>query len=332
MKRWKIIIPDSLGRSADIEKAILGKFAKIVLLQSRHEKQILSEIKDADAILLWHEIQLTHESIICMEKCKVIVRVGAGFDNVDIVAAAKKKIPVCNVPDYGINDVADHTMALLLAIYRNLEDFTQRSRNFKHGWCWKGVKTKRFTGETLGIIGLGRIGTAVALRSKAFGVRVIFYDPYVHRGIEKSLQLVRKDELKDLLKESDIISFHVPLTEETRNMADKKFFSCLKPQAVIINTARGGIIDLDALYQAMKKDVVRAAGLDVLPAEPPDERNKLIKDWENNAAWITHRLLITPHSAFYSEKAYQEMRVKAAQEVKRVLQGKRPLNCVNAVL
>ncbi|MFA4851398.1 MAG: NAD(P)-dependent oxidoreductase, partial [Bacteroidales bacterium] len=190
-------------------------------------------------------------------------------------------------------------------------------------------KSKRLTGETLGIIGLGRIGTAVAMRAKGFGVRVVFYDPYLSRGIEKSLGLERKDNLIELLAESDILSFHTPLTNETRNMADDNFFVALKPGTVMINTARGGLIDLDALYRAMKKNKVRAAGLDVLSVEPPNAHCPLIKAWKLNAPWLQYRLQITPHCAFYSQGAFYEMRRKAALEIKRVFEGKAPLNCIN---
>lgn len=332
MRKWKVVISDRLKPPADIEQEVLGKNAKIVILQAKKEEQILKEVEDADALLVWHEIKITKKSLSRMKKCKIIVRVGVGFDNVDIAYAGKRKIYVCNVPDYGTSDVADHTFALILAIYRNMEELLLRSRRGKSGWSWEGILNKRLTHETIGIVGLGRIGTAVALRAKVFGIRVIFYDPYVPRGIEKSLNLERKDNLYELLGESDIVSLHVPLTEETKDMADRKFFISLKIGAVIINTARGAIIDFQELYKAMKKDIVWAAGIDVLPFEPPNEEDLLIKAWKNKENWIRNRLLITPHCAFYSQQAYVEMRKKAAEEVKRVLKGELPYNCVNTNL
>lgn len=323
------MITDRLVPPADIEKEILGADTDVVVLHAKEEEQILSEIKDADALLVWHEIKITKKSLSKMGKCKIIVRVGAGFDNVDLKYAADMNILVCNVPDYGTNDVADHTLSLILMIYRNMQDFLERGREIRNGWTWEGAQSKRLTNEILGIIGLGRIGVAVAMRAKAFGLKVIFYDPYIPRGIEKSLSLIRKDNLIELLSESDIVTFHVPLTDETRNMANRDFFEKLKPGATIINTARGGIIDIEALYHAMKNGKVWAAGLDVLPVEPPLSRDKLIKAWHRDENWLRNHLLITPHCAFYSPSAFREMRMKAALEIKRVFEEHLPYNCVN---
>lgn len=330
MIRSKIVITDRLTPPADIEREVLGENRTIVVLQASRENQILHEVADADALLVWHDIQITKKSLSKMKKCKVIVRVGTGFDNVDIIYAARKEIFLCTVPDYGVNDVADHTWAMILSIYRNIEFFLKRVREDPEGWTWEDATTQRLTCKTLGIIGLGRIGTAVALRAKGFGVRVIFYDPYIPRGIEKSFNIERKETLSEICAESDIISFHTPLTDETRNMADKKFFSLLGSGTIIINTARGEIINIDELYKAMKDGIVWAAGLDVLPNEPPTEHDKLIQAWKNGESWLQFRLLITPHCAFYSPEAFEEMRRKSAQEVKRVLEGFTPLNCVNA--
>lgn len=329
INKFKIVVTDRLAPPADIEQRVLGSDVAVVVLQATCEEQILEEVVDADALLVWHEVEITEKSLSRMKKCKIIVRVGAGFDNVDLKFAASKKIFVCNVPDYGTHDVADHAFSFILSIYRSMTEFIKRAQDYKNSWTWEGAQSKRLTGETLGIIGLGRIGTAVALRAKAFGLNVVFYDPYVKRGTEKSLGLIRKEGLKELLAESDIISFHTPLTDETRNMASNDFFNSLKAGVTIINTARGGIIDLDALYDALKKEKVRAAGLDVLSIEPPDQNNRLIRAWSNNEAWLRDRLLITPHCAFYSPEAFYEMREKAAKEVKRVLEGESPQNCVN---
>jgi len=181
----------------------------------------------------------------------------------------------------------------------------------------------------LGIIGLGRIGTATALRAKAFGMRVVFYDPYIPDGQDKALGVTRCYELADLLAQADVVSIHTPLTSETRGMANAAFFSMLKPGAIFINTARGAIVDLDALTEALRSGQVGAAGLDVLPQEPPDPDHPLIRAWRARESWIAYRLIITPHAAFYCEEAYREMRMKAALEAKRVLAGQKPRNCVN---
>jgi phosphoglycerate dehydrogenase-like enzyme len=188
------------------------------------------------------------------------------------------------------------------------------------------------TGATLGIIGLGRIGTAVALRAKAFGMRVVAYDPYIPDGQEKALAVERAYELPDLLRQVDIISFHTPLTDETRHMADEAFFAQLKPDSIVVNTARGPIIKLDALETALRDNRVRAAGLDVVEMEPPDPAHPLIQAWRNREGWIAYRLVITPHAAFVCEEAYHELRLKAAMNVHRALEGAPLRNVVNASL
>ena len=181
----------------------------------------------------------------------------------------------------------------------------------------------------MGIIGVGRIGTATLMRARSFGMHIIFYDPYVNDGYEKALGVDRVYSLEDLAKASDIVSIHTPLSEETNKMIGKRFFSVLKPGATIINTARGPIIDLEALYEAMKNNTVRASGLDVLPIEPSDDSQTLIHAWEKRELWIRDRLVVTPHVAFYSPESYKEMRRKAAEEALRVVEGEEARNCVN---
>ena len=326
---WKVLIPDRLNVVPDLEQNIFGPETNIVVAEKTKEEEILPYVSDVDAILAWHDIVLTSKSISQMKQCKVIVRIGAGFDNVDIEYAGKNGIIVCNVPDYGTNDVADHSIALLLCLYRSIIGYNEKIKIGGDCWSWDIASPKRLTNKTLGIIGFGRIGIAVAIRAKSFGLKVIFYDPYNKRGIEKSLCVQRVEKLEDLLRESDIISFHCPLTNETENMADSNFFNYVKDQCVIINTARGRIIDFQALYDALKKGIVSAIGLDVLPEEPPNKKNPLISAWMNNEKWLSDRIIITPHSAFFSNDSFNEMRLKAAQEAKRVLKGDHPQNCVN---
>ncbi|MFC1585469.1 C-terminal binding protein [Fibrobacterota bacterium] len=329
MPRKKIIVTDRLAPPADVELSVFGKKYDIQLLQATSETQILPAIKDADGLLVWHDVQITKKSLSLMKKCRVIVRVGVGFDNVDLAYAAKRNICVSHVPDYGVDDVADHTWAFVLGIYRNMDFFMKQVKRGAKGWTWEGANSKRLTGNIMGIVGLGRIGTAVAMRAKAFGVRIVFYDPYIPRGIEKSLGIERKETLKELLEISDIISFHTPLTNETKNMANKKFFALMKKGSVIVNTARGEIINSNDLYDAMKKKTVWAAGLDVLQVEPPPKDDQLANEWNKKNSWLKHRLLITPHCAFYSPQSFEEMRRKAAQEAKRVLEGFDPISSVN---
>jgi phosphoglycerate dehydrogenase-like enzyme len=315
----------------DIEEDVFGPNACVLAPRARHASDISDEIwASADAILAWYELQFTAQVIAKLERCQVIVRVGIGVDNVDLEAAGRRGIPVCNVPDYCTTEVADHTMGLILALARGIYAFSERLRASDEAWNWHAAgKLNRLTGARLGIIGLGRIGTAVALRAKAFGIEVLFYDPYLPAGIDKSLGVTRCHELPDLLSQVDIVSFHTPLTAETENMADSAFLAKLKPGAILVNTARGAIVQLDALAEVLRSGHLRGAGLDVLPWEPPDPNHPLIRAWRAGEDWIAQRLIITPHSAFMSEEAYSEVRRKAAEEAKRVLAELPPRNCVN---
>ena len=240
-----------------------------------------------------------------------------------------KNIIVSNVPDYGVNDVADHTWALILSLERGIVKFNNSILN-KGSWTWGlGKNLERIQEKTLGIIGLGRIGTAVALRAKAFGMNIIFYDPYALIGIEKSLGLKRERDLSVLLGKSDLVTIHTPLTDETRGMVDVRFFNSLKNGSSLYNTARGEIIVMDDLYLALRENKLKWAGLDVLETEPIDYEHKLIHAWQKNENWIKDRLVITPHTAFYNKDSYKEIRIKAAQELKRILENKKPYNKVN---
>ena len=325
-----VLIPDRLTTNAGIERDVFGSDIEILTPCAKHVSEIDDETwSNTSAILAWHDLQYKAEIIDKLEKCMVLVRVGVGFDNVDIVAAGKKGIPVCNVPDYGTNDVADHAIGLILSLARGIYAYSEKVRISK-SWDWNDAgDLNRIKGSVIGIIGLGRIGTASALRAKAFGMNVVYYDPYIPDGIDKALGISKCDNLSDLLKISDVVSINTPLTEETREMADHTFFMRIKKGAIFINTSRGDIVNLDALTEALRNDKLRGAGLDVLPLEPPDPTHPLIKAWRNREPWISERLIITPHSAFYNKESYEEMRKKAAEEVVRIFEGLSPRNCVN---
>jgi len=327
MKEKKIIlIPDRLT-VPDVEKKVFGDDYEIITTSVLNADDVDDILwNSAHAVLAWHDLTYNAELIEKLISCKVIVRVGVGYDNVDLEAAKKKNIVVCNVPDYGTNDVADHAFALLLTLVRGTEVYNrQLKRNMIWEWTTAG-ELHRITNLTFGIIGLGRIGTATALRAKSFGMNVVFYDPYVPDGKDKALQVTRVNLLNELLEKADIISIHTPLTDETRSMVNKDFFDNVKKNLILINTARGKIIDLDALNNALQDNVVKAAGLDVLPQEPPDINHPLIQAWQAEEDWLSGRLLITPHSAFYNRESYIEMRQKAAEEALRVLNHENPKN------
>lgn len=329
---WTVLIPDRLSEPGDPEYTVFDTDTEILTPEAKDSSEVaIEDWKRADAILAWHDLELTRELINDLENCKIIVRVGVGYDNVDLKAAGERGIPVCNVPDYGTNDVADHTLALMLSLWRGVPYYNERIRAGDTGWKWEtSISMRRLNEAKVTIIGLGRIGSAVARRAVAFGMEVVAYDPYAPDGYEKSLGIDRVHELDDAIGETDIVTFHTPLTDETERMADEQFFTQLKDDAVLINTARGKIVELDALYTALRDGTVRAAGLDVLEEEPPDPDHRLIEAWQENAEWLRGRLTLTPHAAFYCDEALWEMRHKAARTALEFLEDETLQNCVNS--
>jgi len=321
-------MPDVISKP-DIEMGLFGEqFQMITPNVSEVEDISLDHWRSADAIMAWHTLQYDTALVKQLNNCKIIIRIGVGFDNFDLKSAGEMGIIISNVPDYGTTDVADHAIALLLSFSRGIYAYLESVIN--NQWHWQHAHTlRRLSGATLGIIGLGRIGTATAMRAKGLGMKVLFYDPYLVEGVDKSLGIGRCYELKELLAQSDAVSFHTPLTDETEDMANSDFFKAMKPGSIFINTARGQIVDPKALYGALKSGHLAAAGSDVWPTEPPPDSDPLIKAWRAGEPWIKHRLILTPHSAFYCKESWEELRMKGAMEVKRVLNGERPRSCVN---
>ena len=324
-ERWHVVIPDRVAPPADVEQAVFGDRAIVTALEARTAAELGDRHAPADAILAWHDLVWDDAALAAMPRCKALVRVGVGFDNVDLEAARRRGIVVSNVPDYGTHDVADHAMALLLSLARGLAGSDRVARG--GAWAWGLVPSFRLTEKWLGVVGLGRIGTATALRAKAFGMRVGFYDPYKPSGWDKALGLVRFATLEELARTCDAVSLHTPLTPETRGMIGREFFAAARPGLVVINTARGPVLDWPAFRAAFEDGRVACAGLDVLPVEPADPADPLIAAWRAGA--LGDRLVITPHCAFYSPEALIEMRRKAAEEALRILAGPGPLNRVD---
>ncbi|MEM8767640.1 MAG: C-terminal binding protein [Pseudomonadota bacterium] len=266
-----------------------------------------------------------------LEKCRIFVTPKVGFDNIDLAAWGAMGIPVCNVPDYGTQEVADHAMALLLSLMKGITFHTRELKQDPRG-LWRPALNpygKRLSACTFGVVGLGRIGTAAVLRAKAFGMDCVVYDPYITNGSELALGIRRVHSLTELFSSCDIVSLHAPLSPETEKLINAEVLAASKPGLVLINTARGPIIDLDALYEAMKADQVQAVGLDVLPEEPANPEHPLIKAWAANEEWIDHRLLITPHSAFFTPESVYDMRFKGGEVALTYLEEGRLQNCVN---
>lgn len=267
-----------------------------------------------------------------MRKCRVLVTPKVGFDNLDLAGWGALGVPVCNVPDYGTQEVADHAIALLLSLMKGITFHTRELKQDPRG-LWRPALNpfgKRLSVCTFGIVGLGRIGTAAALRAKAFGMDVVVYDPYISNGSELAVGVRRVHSLAELFAQCDAVSLHLPLSKETEKLIDASVLAASKPGLILINTARGPLIDLDALHEALRDNRIQAAGLDVLPEEPANPEHPLIRAWAANEPWIDHRLLITPHSAFFTPESVYDMRFKGGEVAITYLDEGRLQNCVNA--
>ena len=264
-------------------------------------------------------------------RLRAICRMGVGYDNLDRAAAAERGIMILNVPDYGTTEVADHAMALALALRRGLL-LHHDGQRAEPPAAWRPVVdplVRRSSVQTFGIIGLDRIGTAVALRAKAFGFRVVFFDPYLPNGVELGLGVERAATMEELLRQTDTLSLHAPLTRETRGLLGLKELSLLPRGAVVVNTARGAIVDVDALAALLKSGHLAGVGLDVLPVEPPMEPvPELLRAYRAREDWAVGRLIITPHSAFFSPQAWEDIRTKSAETMRAALLGPRAQNVI----
>lgn len=326
---YRVAITDSLWPPISIEEEILANFASVQCLTGMSPDPWHDAVVSADALIVYHEVSITRDLIGQLGRCRVIVRGGIGYDNIDVQAARERGIPVCNIPDYGVDEVADHTICLMLACQRGLMLAERHLRQSLTPWDRRAIPpVERLSTYTLGIIGAGRMGSAVAIRARALKMRVLVCDPYLRPGMEKVLDATRVN-LSTLLAESDIVTLHTPLNDETRHLINARALSAMKPNAILINTARGAVVDTEALARALRNRQIAGAAIDVLPQEPPDPASGLIQLWQDEKADVN--LIITPHVAYYSEAATLEIRVKGAQEVARVLRGERPLNCVNLV-
>jgi D-3-phosphoglycerate dehydrogenase/C-terminal binding protein len=324
-EKYKVVIVDSISNSyvtePNVELEILSDVADVTVVHVNSSDELLGKIDNADAVISWHLVPLPKSVIDRFVNCQVIVRAAVGFDNIDISAAHKKGIPVCNVPDYGTEEVADHALALMLSLARRIP---LAHRSVLDGqWDWHVVGSLgRLRGKVLGIVGFGRTGSAVARRAHSFGLRVAFYDPYVVDGTDKAHGVIRYESLHQLLRDSDIISLHTPLSDETRHLIGEQEFACMNKHKILINTSRGEVIDQIALLEAIKGEKIAKVALDVLESEP-EVPPQLCS---------SNDFILTPHSAFYCDEGLLEIRTKSAQMVLRQLSGQSLRTVVNGVL
>jgi D-3-phosphoglycerate dehydrogenase/C-terminal binding protein len=328
--RAKVVVADFIVESLDHERRVLGDLAEPVALNAHQEDDLFGQVEDADALMLYHTLRLTERTIRRLRKCRLIVRCGVGYDNVDGVAARRHGIPVANVPDYGTEEVADSAIGLTLALTRGIHLLTGRLREQRGPWSWAQARPRhRLRGRGFGVVGLGRIGTATALRAKALGMDVLFFDPYVPDGRDRALGVRRVESLAELLAQSYVVSLHCPLTAETHHLIDRDTLAQMPAGAYLVNTARGGVADVLAVLDAVTRGHLAGAALDVLEDEPPPDDHPLVVAWRDPDHPAHDRLILNPHTAFYSEEGLLDMRIKGSENCRRVLLGQPPRNVVN---
>ena len=325
MARLTVLEPEGMYPDTLLEQRILGPEVEVLHGGAPHTGS-LDELSDevcakVDGLLIFRHWLKPHH-IARFPKLKVVVRMGVGYDRLDRAACAARGITVCNVPDYGTQEVADHAMSLVLALRRGLilHHDLQRATP-PAGWRYaESPLIKRAEVQGFGIVGLGRIGTAVALRAKAFGFKVRFYDPFLPNGVDRALGITRCKTLDELLSGADVLTIHAPDTKGTRGMIGAAQLAKLPKDAIVVNTARGTSIDIDALEAALRSGHLAGAGLDVIPVEPPvDPVPGLLAAYRAREPWLEGRVIITPHSAFHTPDAWLDIRTKSAETMRDVL-------------
>ena len=317
---WKVLITDHVWPSTDPERAVLEDGgASVVVAPDGEEATLIELARDADAIMTCFA-QVTENVVRAAEQCVVIGRFGVGVDNIAVSTATELGIAVTYVPDYCVDEVSDHVMALLHAWNRRIALFDRSVK--EHGWGSQPLTMRmmRLRGKTIGIVGFGRIGQAVAAKARAFGLNILAADPVVPAETVEDMG-GRLVDLPALLAESDFVSLHTPLTEATRNLIDREELAMMKPDAFLINAARGPLVNEVALYEALTGNTIAGAGLDVMVDNTPSQDHPLLS---------LGNMIITPHVAFFSQESTLELEQRAAAEVVSVIHGRMPDNLVNS--
>ncbi len=330
-----LIIDPQFEDEPSVERAVTGPKADIVVWRTLEQGfPPKEEFALCDALINCRSRNaITRETVAWMDQCKIVSQAGVGFNHIDIEACAERGIPVCNAPDYGTEEVADHAVTLAMALVRGIVAYDAKLRTRQIGWDARSQKTLRRTrGMTFGVLGLGRIGTAAALRAAGFGMEIAFHDPYLAPGVERAFGYRRTETLDELMERADILSVHTPFTAETFGIIGTASLSRAKPGMLLVNTSRGGTMDLDAVESALRDGHLGGAALDVLPQEPLDYEHPLIRAFEASEDWLDGRLIITPHAAFYSPDSVIDMRRIATENVVNFLRSGRLRSCVNAAL
>jgi D-3-phosphoglycerate dehydrogenase / 2-oxoglutarate reductase len=321
MAQFRVLITDYAWPTLAVEQAVLaGLDVELLVAQSGEEAELVALAPTADAILTcWR--QVTPAVLAAAPRCRIVSRYGIGLDNIAVDQASELGILVTNVPDFCLDEVSDHVLALILAWARRVVPFAQATRS--GNWDLQiGRSIPRLRGQTLGLVGYGKLAQAVVPKALALGLKIIAHTPRIAANALDPFGIATQD-LDFLLHESDYVSLHVPLTTATRHLIDAQRLRQMKPTALLINTARGAVIDEAALLTALQEGWITGAALDVLAQEPPPVNHPLL-ELEN--------VLITPHAAFYSTSAIAELAQRATEQVVQVLRGEIPRNLVNPIV
>lgn len=314
----KAVITDYQYETIETERNIIEEAGfELFDYHETNSEKLIPLVKDANAIITQYS-DINKVVIDSLTDCKMIIKYGIGVNNIDCEAAGKKGIYVCNVPDYGVDEVSDHAVTMLLSLGKKLPLLQKSLRGGVWGYE-EIIPIKRFTECTAGLIGFGRIPRLVCRKLQAFGMKILVYDPFVEEELI-SKEGAQKASVEEICKKSDFISVHCPLTKDTVHLIGEKEFGLMKPEACVINTARGGVIDERALITALKEKRISGAGVDVFETEPIQPTHPLLH---------MDNVIATPHSAWYSETAIKTLQRKVAEEVVNVLKGNEPFHCVN---
>lgn len=314
----KIAITDYIN-DPSIERSILGDL-------------VGNEVgEDTEVLLVWHE-KIDEAFLNKCPKLRGVQRYGVGYDNLHLPALEKHGIIACNNPDYGVDEVSDTAIAMIVNISRGVSFYNARAKSYVQTWQENVQNSlRRHSDMVVGIVGAGRIGGSVAIKAKALGFQAVIFDPFQERGYEKMLGVKRVDRLETLLNMADIVSLHAPLSEDTAGMVNNRFIEQMKKGASLVNTARGGLFSgHDVLFDALKSGHIASLATDVLPSEPPSDNN-LINAWRNSEEWLEGRLIVNPHTSYFSQQSIVELRTNAAKNALRLFKGKQPHNLLTSV-
>ena len=320
MAKFKVVFLDKgyFPSIQPMQQAVAPIGAEIIEVAAKTDEDIIAAARDADAVL--HILpRVQRRAIEAFERCKLITRMGIGYDEVDVEAATEKGIMVCNVADYCQEEVSDHALTLLLAATRKVKIFDENIRAGRWGWRYTRPMYE-IRGRTLGLVAFGKIARCLVPKAQGLGLKVIAFDPYLYDDIFAKWDVERRLDLEDLLSESDFVSLHAPFTRETKGMMGESEFRKMKPTAYLINTSRGAVVNEEALLKALHEKWIAGAALDVMVEEPLPVTSPLMQ---------APNLILTPHAAWYTEKSVEVLVQKAMDDVVRALQGKRPKNLVN---